>query len=65
MGDLQPIFPIPAGGMTMSRLPELAEFYGREAIFLIAGGLYSHGPDLAESSREFRRVVERLAHGRI
>ena len=60
MGDLKPIFPIPAGGMTLNRLPEMAEFYGREAVLLIAGGLYSHGPDLAASSREFRRLVEQL-----
>lgn len=60
MGHLKPIFPIPAGGMTLDRLPEMAEFYGREAVFLIAGGLYGHGSDLAESSRQFRRLVERM-----
>jgi ribulose-bisphosphate carboxylase large chain len=60
MGLLKPIFPVPAGGMTLGRLPEMAEFYGREAIFLIAGGLYAHGPDLAESARKFRGMVERL-----
>jgi ribulose-bisphosphate carboxylase large chain len=58
MGHLKPIFPIPAGGMTLDRLPEMAEFYGSEAVFLIAGGLYSHGPDLVESSRQFRRLLE-------
>jgi ribulose-bisphosphate carboxylase large chain len=60
MGDLKPIFPIPAGGMTLDRLPEMVDFYGREAVFLIAGGLYSHGPDLAASSREFRRLAEQI-----
>ena len=60
MGHLKPIFPIPAGGMSMDRLPEMAEFYGNEAVFLVAGGLYSHGPDLAASSREFRRLVEQI-----
>lgn len=60
MGQFNPIFPIPAGGMTLDRLPEMAEFYGREAVYLIAGGLYAHGPDLAASSREFRRRVEQI-----
>lgn len=55
---LKPIFPIPAGGMTLSRLPEMVAFYGQEAVFLIAGGLYAHGPDLTQSSRLFRRIVE-------
>jgi ribulose-bisphosphate carboxylase large chain len=61
MGLLKPIFPVPAGGMTLSRLPEMADFYGREAVFLIAGGLYAHGPDLVESSRQFRELAEHLA----
>jgi S-methyl-5-thioribulose 1-phosphate isomerase len=60
MGSLKPIFPVPAGGMTRGRLPEMAEFYGREAIFLIAGGLYAHGPDLTESAREFRGALEAM-----
>ena len=60
MGQLKPIFPIPAGGMTFERLPEMAEFYGSEAVFLIAGGLYGQGPDLAESSRRFRRLTEQI-----
>jgi ribulose-bisphosphate carboxylase large chain len=58
MGPLKAIFPVPSGGMTLDRLPEMAEFYGRDAVFLIAGGLYAHGPDLAESARGFRRMVE-------
>jgi ribulose-bisphosphate carboxylase large chain len=60
MGQLKPIFPIPAGGMTLDRLPEMVEFYGSEAVFLIAGGLYSDGPDLVESSRRFRRLAEEI-----
>ena len=60
MGHLRAIFPIPSGGMDLSRLPEMYRFYGRQAIFLIAGGLYAYGPDLAESAREFRRAVEGL-----
>jgi ribulose-bisphosphate carboxylase large chain len=61
MGHLKAIFPVPAGGMTLRHLPKMVEFYGRQAIFLIAGGLYAHGPDLAESARQFRRAVERFA----
>lgn len=60
MGHLRKIFPIPSGGMDLGRLPDMYRFYGRQAIFLIAGGLYAHGPDLAESARGFRRAVEGL-----
>jgi S-methyl-5-thioribulose 1-phosphate isomerase len=60
MDLLKPIFPIPAGGMNLGRLPEMAAFYGREAVFLIAGGLYAHGPDLVKSSLQIRQVVEQM-----
>ena len=61
-GHLRPIMPVPAGGMTLERLPELYDFYGQQAIFLIAGGLYGHGPDLLANARQFRRSVETLAN---
>ncbi len=60
LDSLKSIFPIPAGGMDLGRLPEMAEFYGTEAVFLIAGGLYAHGPDLVKSCRQFRRMVEQM-----
>lgn len=58
MGEVRPIFPVPAGGMNLSRVPEMREVYGREVIFLIGGGLRSHGPELVENCRHFRRLVE-------
>ena len=60
VGHLKPIFPIPAGGMTLDRLPEMAEFYGSEAVFLIAGGLYSHGPDLAAKQPPVSSMIEQI-----
>lgn len=60
MGHLKPIMPVPAGGMTLDRLPALHSFYGHQAIFLIAGGLYGHGPDLLTSARQFRSSVEMI-----
>jgi ribulose-bisphosphate carboxylase large chain len=58
LGQLKPIFPIPGGGMTLARLPEMLQFYGHEVIFLIAGGLYAQGPDLVENCRQFRALVD-------
>jgi ribulose-bisphosphate carboxylase large chain len=59
MPGIKPIFPVPAGGMSLERVPELLEFYGRDAILLIGGDLHRHGSDLVESCRAFRRLVER------
>lgn len=54
LGGLPPIFPVPAGGMSLARVPELCAFYGADAIYLIGGDLHRHGPDLAASCRTFR-----------
>ncbi|HTG00135.1 MAG TPA: RuBisCO large subunit C-terminal-like domain-containing protein [Nitrospirota bacterium] len=58
MGHLRKIFPAPGGGMSLERVPEMLAIYGRDLIFLIGGGLFKHGPDLVESCRYFRKMVE-------
>ena len=58
MGHLRSIFPCPGGGMSFSRIPELLNFYGRDVILLMGGGLLEHGPDIVENCRIFRRLVE-------
>jgi ribulose-bisphosphate carboxylase large chain len=60
LGSLRPIFPTPGGGMTLERVPEMLELYGQDLIFLIGGGLHRQSPDLVESSRYFRNLVERV-----
>jgi ribulose-bisphosphate carboxylase large chain len=57
MGALAPIFPVPAGGMSLERVPELCRFYGKDSILLVGGDLHRHGPDLAENCRKFVRLV--------
>jgi ribulose-bisphosphate carboxylase large chain len=58
MGTLRPIFPVPAGGISLPRVPELCAFYGDDVILLIGGDLH-RGPDLVESCRELREQVEK------
>lgn len=60
LGHFQRIFPTPGGGMGLDRIPELCEFYGRQVIFLIGGGLRRHGPDLIENCRQFHRLVSQV-----
>lgn len=57
MGHLKPIFPVPGGGMTLARIPELRAFYGNDVIFLVAGGLYGYSDDLVHNAREFAKLV--------
>jgi ribulose-bisphosphate carboxylase large chain len=58
LGRLLPNFPSPGGGMTLDRLNDLLEVYGREVVLLIGGGLHTHSPELLANCRLFRRLVE-------
>lgn len=57
LGDLRQIFPAPAGGMKVERVPELCDFYGKETVLLIGGDLHRHGNDLVQSCRQFAESV--------
>lgn len=57
MGHLKPSLPMPGGGMTLDRVPELLDLYGNDVILLVSGGLYSIGPDLVANCRRFHDLV--------
>jgi len=54
---LRPVLPVPAGGMTVERVPEMLEGYGVDTMLLIGGGLLTAGERLLEKSRDFVRKV--------
>lgn len=58
MGALRSIFPVPAGGMTRERIPEMMEFYGRDVMLLIGGDLHRHPRGLVAACREFLDLVK-------
>jgi len=60
MGNLKPIFPCPAGGMSLSSIPESLKVYGKDVIFLVGGGLFRHGPNLIENCAYFKKLVENI-----
>jgi ribulose-bisphosphate carboxylase large chain len=61
---LAPALPVPAGGMTLDRLPELIRFYGADAMILIGGALLSAGERLtSETARFVKDVTELSARG--
>ena len=45
---LAPILPVPAGGMTVERVPEMLRFYGRDVMLLIGGSLLEAGDGSAQ-----------------
>jgi ribulose-bisphosphate carboxylase large chain len=56
-GEVRTTLPVPAGGMTVERVPEMRELYGDDAMLLIGGGLLSAGERLGDRSREFVAAV--------
>lgn len=60
MGHLKKIFPSPGGGMTIERIPELLDVYGKDVALLMGGGLFTQGLDLVENCQSFLNVVEKI-----
>jgi len=52
---IKPAFPVPAGGMSLSNIPQMKQFYGNDLIFLI-GGAVLKCEDLTEAVQAFRRA---------
>ena len=55
---LRAALPVPAGGMTVERVPEMVADYGNDVMLLIGGGLLSAKERLLERSREFVAAVK-------
>ena len=54
---LRPMFPVPAGGMSIERVPGMIAAYGKDTMLLIGGGLLTARGSLLEKSREFVAAV--------
>ena len=59
---LRPCVPVPAGGMTRDRVPEMLDFYGVDIMLLIGGGLLEAGAQLVEATSAFVTEVQRFRH---
>jgi len=60
MGQIKSIFPCPGGGMSLDKVPEMIEVYGKEVVFLMGGGLFRHSDDLVENCKYFRAMVKNI-----
>jgi len=54
---VRPSLPVPAGGMTLERVPEMLDFYGPDAMLLIGGSLLAARERLTEETAAFTRAV--------
>lgn len=60
-GGLKPAVPVPAGGMTLARVPEMLQFYGKDVMLLIGGDLLSAGAAMAAEAAKFQDAVVKAA----
>jgi ribulose-bisphosphate carboxylase large chain len=60
---LAPAIPVPAGGMTLARVPEILDFYGPRTMVLIGGSLLEARDRLADETAAFTRAVAGHQHG--
>jgi ribulose-bisphosphate carboxylase large chain len=54
---LAPTMPVPAGGMTVARVPEMRKRFGEDTMLLIGGSLLAARAALPERAREFVAAV--------
>jgi ribulose-bisphosphate carboxylase large chain len=60
---LRPCVPVPAGGMTRDRVPEMLDFYGTDIMLLIGGALLEAGPQLETATAAFVAEVRGYRQG--
>jgi ribulose-bisphosphate carboxylase large chain len=61
--NARPALAVPAGGITLDRVPELLDFYGADTMLLIGGNLLLARERIAEESAAFARAVARHGNG--
>jgi ribulose-bisphosphate carboxylase large chain len=54
--------PVPAGGMTADRVPEILDFYGADIMLLIGGALLEAREQLVEATSAFVAEVHKYAY---
>jgi len=59
-GGLRPAFPAPAGGIKISRVHEVLEFYGADTLLLVGGSLLETG-DVVGRAKAFVAEVEKVS----
>lgn len=59
LGDLDPAWPMPAGGIDVESVDGLLDDYGTDTIFLIGSSLYTRSPHLMDNASRFLSQVIR------
>lgn len=63
MPGIRPALPVPAGGMSVERVPQIVDEYGADAVLLIGGSLLIAREQLARRSESFVAAVRAAGAG--
>jgi ribulose-bisphosphate carboxylase large chain len=58
LGNLKTVMPAIGGGMTLDRINEIVDFYGKDSVLLIGGAL--HRGNLLQNASRFREIMEQF-----
>ena len=61
--ELKPAVPVPAGGMSIERVPEMLDFYGSRVMLLIGGALLEARERLTQETAAFIQIVKGHRYG--
>ena len=61
LGKIKPCFPSPAGGMSVDKVEEMLQTYGKDTVFLISGALIQYAPDMETSTRAFMSKIHQYS----
>lgn len=60
MGSLKSIFSAPGGGIAPESFADMVSVYGRDVTFLLSSNLHRAGPDLTDTVKRFREMLDVL-----
>ena len=55
--EMRRALPVPAGGITLARVPEILDFYGPDTMLLVGGSLLAAREHLTAETAAFTRTV--------
>jgi ribulose-bisphosphate carboxylase large chain len=58
LGNIKPLIPAPGGGVTLKTVAEMNEFYGRDVVYIMGGGLH-RGGTLVDNCKKFIGLVSK------
>jgi ribulose-bisphosphate carboxylase large chain len=59
LGNLNPSWPVPAGGFNAEKIPELTKLYGENVVFLIGSRMQSKSSDLSSNVKYFHSLIQK------